>query len=121
MSNHVEIEEFFSPERVEWAYRMACRAQKEQRQRLADIAMRAAHARDPKLLKALEKGAEIVTRMDEEQRGRTRRSSEFLSEQGETTETQLWREAYRLMDEGRPIRNFEWIYVAGAYLAGFVL
>jgi hypothetical protein len=121
MSNHVEIEEFFSPERIEWAYRMACRAQKDQRQRFADMAMRAAHARDPKLLKAMEKGAEIITRMDEEQRGRTRRMADNLSEQTETTETQLWRESYRLMDEGRPIRNFEWLYLAGMYLAGHVV
>jgi hypothetical protein len=44
-----------------------------------------------------------------------------LSEQTETTETQLWRESYRLMDEGRPIRNFEWLYLAGMYLAGHVV
>ena len=121
MSNHVEIEEFFSPERVEWAYRMACRAQQNQRQRFADRAYKAALDRDPKLLKAMEKGAEIVTRMDEEQRGRTRRMAENLSEQTETTETQLWREAYRLMDEGRAIRHFEWMYLAGMYLAGYII
>jgi hypothetical protein len=111
MSNHVEIEEFFSPERVEWAYRMALRDQREGRQRNAEKAMH----------KAMEKGAEIVVRMDEEQRGRTRRMAENLSEQVETTETQLWREAYRLMDEGKPIPNFAWMYLAGAYLAGFII
>jgi hypothetical protein len=121
MSNHVEIEEFFSPERVEWAYRMALRDQHEGRQRNAEKAMQIARSRDPKMLKAMEKGAEIVVRMDEEQRGRTRRMAENLSEQVETTETQLWREAYRLMDEGKPIPNFAWMYLAGAYLAGFII
>jgi hypothetical protein len=47
--------------------------------------------------------------------------AENLSEQVETTETQLWREAYRLMDEGKPIPNFAWMYLAGAYLAGFII
>ena len=121
MSNHVEIEEFFTPERVEWAYRMAMRDQRDQRVRYAGMAMRAAEARDAKLLKAMEKGAEIVTRMDEEQRGRTRRASDVLAEQSETTETQLWRESYRLMDEGKPIENFRWMYLAGMYLAGFIV
>jgi hypothetical protein len=121
MSNHVEIEEFFSPERVEWAYRMAMRAQREGKQRYAARAFELASKRNDVLLKAMEKGAEIVAKMDEDQRGRTRRSAENLAEQSETTETQLWRESYRLMDEGRPIRNFEWMYLAGMYLGGFII
>ena len=47
--------------------------------------------------------------------------AENLSEQVETTETQLWRESYRLMDEGRAIRHFEWMYLAGMYLAGYII
>lgn len=121
MSNHVEVEEFFSPERVEWAYRMAMRAQREGKQRYAERAMELALKRNAVLLKSMEKGAEIVAKMDEDQRGRTRRSAENLAEQTETTETQLWRESYRLMDEGRPIRNFEWMYLAGMYLGGFII
>jgi hypothetical protein len=121
MSNHVEVEEFFSPERVEWAYRMAMRAQREGKQRYAERAMDLAHKRNSVLLKAMEKGAEIVSKMDEDQRGRTRRSAENLSEQVETTETQLWKESYRLMDEGRPIPNFAWMYLAGMYLGGFII
>ena len=121
MSNHVEIEEFFSPGRVEWAYRMAMRDQREGRQRNAARAFDFACKKNDKLLKAMEKGAEIIARMDEEQRGQTRRMAENLSEQVETTETQLWRESYRLMDEGRPIQNFAWMYLAGMYLAGFIV
>lgn len=114
-----EIEEFINAESVEWAYSQACMAQRDGRQRFADVGWRAAQARDPRLLKALEKAAEIVTAMDESQRGRTRRYAEKLSEQIETTETQLWREAYRLCDEGRAIRHFEWIYGAAALLCGY--
>ena len=38
----------------------------------------------------------------------------------EHTESQMWREAYRLCDEGNPIQNFEWIYGAAAVLCGYV-
>lgn len=114
-----EIENFINAENVEWAYGKACEAQRLGRQSFADTGWRAAKARDPRLLKVLEKGAEIITAMDEAQRGRTRRYADKLAEQIETTETQLWREAYRLCDEGRPIRNFEWIYGAAALLCGY--
>ena len=121
MAAHVELEEWITPELVEAAYRTAIRMQQARALWWAEVGWKAAQQRDPKLLKALEKAAETVTRMDEEQRGRTRRHAQYLSEQTETTETQLWREAYRLMDEGRPIRNFEWLYLAGMYLAGHVV
>jgi hypothetical protein len=114
-----ELENFITAESVEWAYGRACEAQRIGRQSFARIGWRAAQARDPRLLKVLERAAEIVTQMDENQRGRTRRYAEKLGEQIETTETQLWREAYRLCDEGRPIQNFEWIYGAAALLCGY--
>lgn len=121
MANHVEVEEFFTPERVEWAYRKACEAQRYGKRSYARRAFELACHKNDKLLKAMERGAEIVTKMDEEQRGRTRRSADTFAESLETTETQLWRESYRLMDEGRPIENFSWMYLAGMYLAGFIV
>jgi hypothetical protein len=57
--------------------------------------------------------------MDENQRGRTRRATDHFSEQGETTETQLFREAYRMADQGTPIVNLKWIYGAAAWLCGY--
>jgi hypothetical protein len=118
-TNHIEFENFLTPARVEWAYGRAIQAQDQHRQGFADAGWRAALARDSKLLKALERGAEVVHRMAEDQMGRTRRSSDKFSEQVELTEVQLWREAYRLCDEGTPIRNFEWIYGAAALLCGY--
>jgi t-SNARE complex subunit (syntaxin) len=114
-----EVENFINAENVEWAYAQACKAQQEGRQSFARTGWRAAQSRDPRLLKVLEKAAEIVTAMDENQRGRTRRAAERLCDQIETTETQLWREAYRMCDQGTPIRNFEWIYGAAALLCGY--
>ena len=118
-TNHIEFEDFLTPARVEWAYGRAIQAQNQHRQGFADAGWRAALARDAKLLKALERGAEVVHKMAEDQMGRTRRSADKFSEQVELTEVQLWREAYRLCDEGTPIRNFEWIYGAAALLCGY--
>lgn len=104
---------------VERAYGEACRAQEQKRQTFADIGWRAAKARDERLLKALERMAEVTSKLQEEQMGRTMRSSSIYGETRGTTEHQLCREAYRLCDEGRPIQNFEWIYGAAAYLCGY--
>ena len=95
-------------------------AQMQRRRGFADKGWRAAKARDPKLLKALECGAEIIGQMTEEQYGRTMRDpgADFAQTKG-TTEQHLWREAYRLCDEGRPIENFCWIYGAAAWLCGY--
>lgn len=118
-SNHVELEEFITPERVEYAYGLAMKKQQLRAEWWADVGWKAAQARDPKLLKALERAAEIVSKMDEAQRGRTRRATEHFSQQGETTETQLFREAFRMADEGTPVINLKWIYGAGAWLCGY--
>ena len=109
-TNHVELDDFLTIQRIEWAHGRACQAQREQRQGVADAGWRAARARDPRLLKTLEIGAEKIGKLSENQTGRTRRSTEKYAESVEHTEFQLWREAYRLCDEGNPIRNFEWIY-----------
>lgn len=105
--------------RIEAAYERANRAHQRQETALADIGWRAAQARDPKLLIALEAMAELTGKMQEEQYGRTMRSSQIFGETKGTTEHQLCREAYRLCDEGRPIENFAWIYGAAAILCGY--
>ena len=120
MSNHVELEQFITPVLVEIAHGKAIQAQSAGRQSFADTGYRAALARDPKLLKALERGADILDKMTDAQHGRTIRAPDALhGETKGTTEAQLWRESYRLCDEGNPIRNFEWIYGAAAWLVGY--
>jgi hypothetical protein len=120
MPNHVELEEFLSPGRVEEAHRQAILQQERGNQSFANTGWRAAEARDDRLLKVLEKSSEIIDKIQEQQLGRTMRgvSTTFAESKG-TTEAQMWREAYRLCDEGNPIRNFEWIYGAAAWLAGY--
>lgn len=119
MSAHVEIEEFMTPERVEVAYGKAIAAMQGRRQAFADTGWRAAVARDSKLLKALERGAEVLAAADERQRGRTRRSTLIENERVETTATQLWREAYRTADAGQPKEAYCWVYGAAAWLVGY--
>ena len=119
-TNHVELEEFLSLGRVEEAHRQAIKQQELGNQSFANTGWRAAQARDSKLLKVLEISANLIDRLQEEQLGRTMRGTgaTFAESKG-TTEAQMWREAYRLCDEGKPIRNFEWIYGAAAWLAGY--
>ncbi len=119
-SNHVEIEEFLTIERIEWAHGLAVRSMEARKQRIAQIGWKAAQARDAKLLKVLEAGAEKIAKLSENQTGRTRRTSDNLKDTVEHRESQMWREAYPLCDEGNPIQNFEWIYGAAAVLCGYV-
>lgn len=113
---------YLTPERIEYAYGLAQRRQEERQQSFATTGWRAAQARDPKLLIALEVMAEVTGAAQEEQIGRLMRDpSSTYGESRGTTEHQLCREAYRLCDEGNPIQNFEWIYGAAAWLCGYNL
>ncbi len=119
-TNHIEFDDSLTIERIEWAYGMACNALEHRKQQIARVGWRAAQARDDKLLKALEIGAEKIGKLSEDQMGRTRRTSSEFRHTIEHTESTMWREAYRLCDEGSPIQNFEWIYGAAALLCGYV-
>ena len=58
-------------------------------------------------------------RMEEITRRLMRDPNAKFGETKGTTQHQLCREAYRMVDQGTPIRNFEWIYGAAAYLCGY--
>lgn len=108
-------------DKIEYAYGLAKQMQENRVQAFADVGLRAARARDPKMLKIMEKAAEYVTRLAENQNGRTRRSTANYGEKAEFTEVGLWREAYKAMDEGRAMYEFQWIYGAGAWLANLYI
>ena len=111
-----------SDKRIEYAYGRCIQARDSQNQSFADTGYRAALAKDRKLLIALEKMAESTCRLQEDQIGRLMRSPDATHiESRGTTQHQLCREAFKLCDEGRPIRNFEWIYGAAAWLCGYNL
>lgn len=107
--------------RVEQAYRMTKDWRFHGHDNFARAGMRAANAGDPKLLKALDKAAEVMMAEYEKQLGETqRRSSVDFSERTIPTEVQMYREAYICMDRGTPSENLQWIYAAGAWLAGLI-
>lgn len=115
----MELEHFVTRSRVEWAYATAQRAQHEWRgESLARQAWRAASARDSRLLLALQKGADILQRMSEEQMGA--HGLDVSGYRVPATEFQLWRNAYTTLDKGDPEQPYIWIYVAGALIAGLV-
>lgn len=117
----IEVEEFVNRGSVEWAFGRAIEAQRTRRQSIADIGMRAAFARDAKLLLVLEKATEVLVKMEEEQVGRTRRTASRYADTVELTEVALWRKAYEFADKGEPLRQLEWIYGAAALLAGYAI
>lgn len=119
-TREVDWESTLTAERCEYAYGLAKKMLEARNEGWAQIGLRAAKARDPRLLKALEKMAEHTDAAQEAQMGRTMRDagSTFGESRG-TTEHQLCREAYRMVDEGTPLANFQWIYGAAAWLCGY--
>jgi len=116
----IELAEFVTERTVEKAYEKACSAMKHGDQAFARKGMFAARARDDRLLKALERGAEVIHAIAERQQGRTTRSLDTqYSHRTWPTEATLWREAYKFCDQGNPLENFCWIYGAAALLAGY--
>jgi len=114
---------FVTYKSVEYAYSRACKERDRNNMAFADIGMRAAKARDVKLLQVLDKAANIMQNEDDSQRGNTRHSSNVESERQYTTETTLWREAYKMVDQGKAgdVPHLMWIYAAAAFLAGYQL
>ena len=118
----IELPNPVTPTSVEWVYNRAKRMQTMGRLGYMRQGFRAAKARDPKLLAVLEQGAEVLNKMQEDQLGRTRRSSSATgAERADQTPYSIWRESYRLADAGRPIDNFAWLYAAAGELAGVVI
>ena len=103
----IEIPEWLNEKTVEYAHGRVMDEQRKGHVSVAQAGMRAARARDGKLLKALEGGAEILQQMNDRQYG------QHMVINGNringTTELQLWREAYKLADKGEPLYQFQWI------------
>ena len=104
---------------VEFAHRRCLEEQQKGNWSWAQLGIRAARARDQKIMRVLEKAAEVIDKEEENQRGETRRSTDVYSHSIETTETQMWKAAYKTADAGTPEEALMWIYGAAACLAGF--
>ncbi len=117
----METEQNVDRHTVEQAYKRAKEAQMRNSfgaDRYSSLALNHARNRDPKILNVLEKAANIMNSIWEEQLGEySRGSSVAHSHTKKPVEVQLWQEAYRTADEGIALANFKWIYFAAYELA----
>lgn len=120
----IEIPEWINAKTVEHAYGRARLAMRRRDYAFSEKGMRAARAKDPRLLLALEHGTTILDNLADAQHGQTRRdpwTHEHRwneSSDVELTEVALWRNAYESADRGEPMPELAWIYGAAAELAG---
>lgn len=117
----IEIQDDVTAGRVEAAYRRAKLAQQRHEDNFARTGLRAARARDPKLLLVLEKAANVLDRMAEDQLGRTRRTTDIYAFTVEPTEVQMWKKAYEVVDKGihADMHAFAWVLGGAAVLCGY--
>jgi hypothetical protein len=119
VANHVELPEWIDRHSVERAYTRAQQALERRDHAYSNVGMRAARDRNPKLLKVLEQGANILDLLAEAQFGRYRRGIDIpYSHTVVPTEVQLWSKAFEFADKGEPLEHFCWIYGCAAELAG---
>jgi len=87
-----------------------------------EAAWRAVAARDTHTLRVLEQQAEMITKIEEEQRGRTKRDSATIyAERRDVTEVSAWKQAYTTAADGKPNMAFINYYTAAATYAGVVV
>lgn len=105
---------------VEQAYNEVVRAQKLGIDRYTTIGRRAGRARDPRLLLALQKGAEILQQISEEQAGP--HGFDVGGIRVQHTEFTMWKNAYLAVDTGDAAGQEEYshFFAMGALLAGLV-
>ena len=88
-----------------------------------EVGMRAARKRDDRLLKALEKGAELLDQLTELQYGQFRRSSRWdhdeIGNRCEPMDTQAWKQAYEWCDKGEPLGYLAPVYGMAAWMLGY--
>lgn len=100
------------------AWQRACDAQANDLRPFAQKGMRAARARDARMLKVLEQGAEILREWSDE-REHERAMHRPDAPKIDATEFSMWREAYKAADAGEPMPQMMWVYGAAAELAGY--
>ena len=108
-------------ESVEWAYKRAKYMQSNPSSVSESYGRRGmicAKQRDAKMLHVLEKATEIIYAQYLRQYGQyVQRDDIPENHKVVPTEVQMWREAYKMVDQGTPIENFKWIYGCAVELA----
>jgi hypothetical protein len=104
---------------VENIYRRANALHQSQSVGMAEKGLRVARAGNSTFMRTLEACAEAMEAIEEGQRGRTRRTSKD-SMRAKSHEASIFREAYRLADQGEPVRVFAFVYATVAEYAGVI-
>jgi len=118
MTTNIEIP-FINFERLATAYQRANRNFRDGDRRCALVGIRAARARDPKLMKGLERAIEVVDAKNDAVRGQTQRAlGVSYADSFPALEVGIFREAYKAADQGRPLEQLMVIYGCVAELAG---
>ncbi len=114
--NPQSVEDIFRRSK-DWAERAVPQLSK------AGTGIRIANARSQKFMKTLEKCAEVMDQMAENQRGQVKRqASTSFSEKVDPTVTNLFREAYKAADNGGlEMQTFGYLYGAVAEYAGYII
>lgn len=92
---------------------------------MAAAGLRAARARDPRLLLALERCAEVIDKLAEDQSGQTRRQESRQRTDWASTrnpsEVNFFREAFTAVERGQVPDAFGYLYAAVAEFAGIIV
>ena len=119
----IELPDFITPALIERAHRRAQAMLQMGQHGLFRQGVRAAQAKDPKLLKMLEVTANHLDHKSDNQAGQTRRDAS--SDEGDRvqfTEVAMWQSAYEVCE--RPhmtlddLHPFGWLYAAAAEAVG---
>lgn len=120
--------EFVNRHTVERAYQLAqtmqynanrgTRQQQIEAEQFAQRGMRAVREKDRRTMMVLEQATEVLLKISNEQFGQYRQRQDIpYSHRVEPTEVQMWREAYKMADQGTPLENFKWVYGCACRLA----
>ena len=117
----IEVRESLDQNAIERITYRANKMSEEHRLAAVEKAMRIVRDRDPAVMKVLEAGAEVMRAVNDDQYGEQQRQSRHKGSvmAVRCTDSTLWKEAYRLADEGRPIEQFGWLYAAACEHAGY--
>lgn len=99
-------------------WEMACDAQANSREDFARKGLRAARARDPQLMRVLERGTDVLRVWSAEQE-EDRIAHRPDAPKHDATELGMWRAAYESADRGTPMYEMMWVFGAAAHLAGY--
>lgn len=117
----LELDAFITRESIEHAYGQMLKRRDARDQSVPEAGLRAARARDDRLLVVLEKGAEFITKMSEEQFGRFQRDPSTEDRyKAQVSEAALWQKAYEFADKGEPLFELQWVYGAAAIHCGYI-